>query len=40
MLDVDNDGTEDFSWVRNDIDDTIIIIEEHFKDKSSSEDEL
>ena len=40
MLDVDNDDTEDFSWVRNDIDDTIIIIEEHFKDKSSSEDEL
>ena len=40
MLDVDNDGTEDFNWVRNDIDDTIIIIEEHFKDKSSSEDEL
>ena len=40
MLDVDNDGTEDFSWVRNDIDDTIIIIEEHFKDKSFSEDEL
>ena len=38
MLDVDNDGIEDFSSVRNDIDDTIIIIEEHFKDKSFSED--
>ena len=40
MLDVDNNGIEYFSWVRNDIDDTTIIIEEHFKDKSSSEDEL
>ena len=40
MLDVNNDGIEDFSWVRNDIDDTTIIIEEHFKDKSSSEDKL
>ena len=40
MLDVDNDGIEDFSCVRNDIDDTPIIIEEHFKDKYFSEDEL
>ena len=40
MLAVDNDGIKDFSWVRNDIDDTTIIIEEHFKDKSPLEDEL
>ena len=40
MLDVNNNGIEDFSWVKNDIDDTTIIIEEHFKDKSSLEDKL